>query len=63
MEIGMYQIRRLSDGVLGGFKFHSVEHAKREADQLCNSQNREIHYEVVKIESVYVTSTLDELKI
>jgi hypothetical protein len=56
----MYQIRRLPDGVIGNFKWQYQLDAKREADRLCNEQNREVHYEVVKIESVYVTSTLDE---
>lgn len=56
----MYQIRRLPDGVIGGFKFNTYESAKCEADKLCNDQNRKVHYEVVKIISVYVTSTLEE---
>jgi hypothetical protein len=56
----MYQLRRLPDGVIGGFKFEWFEDAKREADRLCNEQDRQVHYEVVKIVSAYVTSTLDE---
>lgn len=55
----MYQIRRLPNGIPYANR-DSFEAAKKEADNLCNSFNREVHYEVLKVESVYVTSYLDE---
>lgn len=59
----MYEVRN-NHGVTmhidGKRSWQFLSHAKLFAEELCNSSNRKEHYEVVKIEGVYITSTLEE---
>lgn len=54
-----YEIRHNRLGERTGC-FATLKEAKIEAERLCNANDRKEHFEVLKIESVWVTSTLEE---
>lgn len=54
-----YEIMHIESGELTGH-FINLSQAKAEADRLCDVNDRKEHFNVVKIEIVWITQTLDE---